>query len=132
MHHYSTVVYAEMTCDPSIHYIWQHLVVHLALRRDYVLKTLLAVSALHLAKRLPPDRREPYTSAAYSYHQIALRSAMPLLSDADALPSDEAVNLFIFTSLTIFFGSVPHTPPPNSRPWLTRLTSRSSVPLPQS
>ncbi|GAB1317818.1 hypothetical protein MFIFM68171_08028 [Madurella fahalii] len=103
MHYYSTVVYADFTCNASLHPIWQHLVVRLALRSDYLLKTLLAVSALHRARRADPESRESYLSTAYSYHQTALQSAMSLMSNSTTLHDDEAVNLFLFSSLTIYF-----------------------------
>lgn len=108
MHYYSTVVYADFTCDTSLHPIWQHLVVRLALRSDYLLKTVLAVSALHRARRVDAGSRDLYISTAYSYHQTALQSAKSLMSDASPLKDDDAVNLFLFSSLTIYFGSYPH------------------------
>jgi hypothetical protein len=100
MHHYSTTVYATLTCDVSIQLAWRDSVVQLSLECDYMMRTLLAVSAIHLAK-LHPENRDLYLSTAFKHHDIALESAMPLLSDPQQV---DARNLFVFSSLTIFFG----------------------------
>jgi hypothetical protein len=103
MHHYSTTVYATLTCKTPLQYIWRDSVVRLALKCDYLMKTLLAVSAVHLAK-LRPESQESYFSTAFQYHTAALQSAAPFLSHVKEV--DDAWNLFIFSSLTIFFGTL--------------------------
>lgn len=64
------------------------------------MRTILALSALHLAHNRPAQR-EFYQAQALSHHQLASRKAMGLLSNATA---DNSENLFLFSILTMFFG----------------------------
>ncbi|OAX78914.1 hypothetical protein ACJ72_06774 [Emergomyces africanus] len=99
MHNFSTSTYATLSCHPSIRNFWKGPVVQMACRCDYVMRTVLAISALHLAN-YSHDRKEMYTSTALTYHRIAAREAMGLMSN---IKKEEANNLFVFSVLTIFF-----------------------------
>ncbi|KKZ61476.1 hypothetical protein EMCG_00138 [[Emmonsia] crescens] len=99
MHHFSTSTYATLSCHPSIRNFWKGPVVQMACRCDYVMRTVLAISALHLANH-SRDRKEMYTSTALTYHRIAAREAMNLMSN---IKKEDANNLFVFSVLTIFF-----------------------------
>ncbi|OJD10806.1 hypothetical protein AJ78_08280 [Emergomyces pasteurianus Ep9510] len=99
MHNFSTSTYATLSCHPSIRNFWKGPVVQMACRCDYVMRTVLAISALHLAN-YSHDRKEIYTSTALTYHRIAAREAMNLMSN---IKKEDANNLFVFSVLTIFF-----------------------------
>ncbi|PGH00593.1 hypothetical protein GX51_05692 [Blastomyces parvus] len=99
MHHFSTSTYATLSCHPPIRNFWKGPVVQMACGCDYVMRTVLAVSALHLAHH-SRDRKEIYTSTALTYHRIAAREAMNLMSN---IKKEDANNLFVFSVLTIFF-----------------------------
>lgn len=67
------------------------------------MRTLLSISALHLAHQRPErSRKEALVAKALLYHRIASREAMELMTGLDAR---NAENLFLFSLLTIFFGS---------------------------
>lgn len=101
MHHFSSHTYATLSCDVAQQDVWRGPIVRMAFDCNYLLKAILAVSALHLAK-LWPEKRATYLSTAFSYYETALTSAIPLMSD---LKEEDARNLFVFSSLTIFFGT---------------------------
>ncbi|TDZ19195.1 Sterol uptake control protein 2 [Colletotrichum orbiculare MAFF 240422] len=99
MHNFTTSVYLTLSTDPLVRQMWRVSVVGLALRCDYVMRTLLSISALHLAHQ-QPGRKEALVAKALSYHRIASRQAMGLMSGLD---EENAENLFLFSLLTIFF-----------------------------
>ncbi|TDZ65256.1 hypothetical protein CTRI78_v003574 [Colletotrichum trifolii] len=100
MHNFTTSVYLTLSTDPLVRQMWRVSVVGLALRCDYVMRTLLSISALHLAHQ-QPGRKEALVAKALSYHRIASRQAMGLMSGLD---EENAEKLFLFSLLTIFFG----------------------------
>ncbi|OJD20657.1 hypothetical protein ACJ73_08009 [Blastomyces percursus] len=95
MHHFSTSTYATLSCHSQIRNFWKGPVVQMACRCDYLMRTVLAVAALHLAHQ-SRDRKEICTSTALTYHRIAAR-------EASDIKKDDANNLFVFSVLTIFF-----------------------------
>ncbi|KAK4444766.1 hypothetical protein QBC34DRAFT_442277 [Podospora aff. communis PSN243] len=120
MHHYSTVVCNTLSCDPEIRPVFQTLTVRAALKCDYLLKTVLAVAAVHMA-RSQPDKGDTYFATALDYYQTALGAANSSLANLKAENDpEEAVNLWFFSSLTIVFvlGSPPQptTHPSNEDP----------------
>lgn len=103
LHYYSTRTYSTLTADPSLWDFWRDHVVQLGLTCDYVMRAVLAVSALHLAYHRP-DRRDHYTAQGILLHQKASRSAMRCMAAAGRdMDKDEAASLFVFSMLTIFF-----------------------------
>ncbi len=72
------------------------------LQSDYTMRAILAVSALHLA-HTQPERSDHYISQGIQYHQEALKSAMQLMETPGG--ADTKITLFMFSMLTIYFGS---------------------------
>lgn len=73
---------------------------HLALESGYLMRQILALSALHLAHhRL--EQRGYYLSLALTHNQAASQEAMKVL---DGVTKESAAGLFIFSTLTIFIG----------------------------
>ncbi|KAF9874992.1 C6 zinc finger protein [Colletotrichum karsti] len=99
IHNFTTSVYTTLSTDPLVCQMWRVSVVRLALKCDYVMRTLLSISALHLAHQ-QPERKEALVAKALLYHRIASREAMDLMSGLD---ERNAENLFLFSLLTIFF-----------------------------
>ncbi len=102
MHNYTTSTYATLSLDTYLRSVWRDPTVQIGLECDYVMKSILAVSALHLARH-QPAQKDYYIDTALAYHQIASRKAFELLSDED-ITFKNARNLFLFSSLTVFFG----------------------------
>ncbi|KAL8403149.1 hypothetical protein RB594_008420 [Gaeumannomyces avenae] len=99
MHYYTTSTHATISSDPTIRNLWRGPVVSMALARPYLMRSLLALSALHLAYNRP-DKRDRYTCVAIEYHQLAVQQAAPLVSD---LSRAEAEHLFVFSVSTMIF-----------------------------
>ena len=64
------------------------------------MRTILALSALHLAYNRPAQK-EHYQAQALAHHKLASREATSLLPHATA---SNAENLLLFSILTMFFG----------------------------
>jgi hypothetical protein len=102
LHNWTTQTYRTLTAEP-IWDFWRDDVVRLGLRCEYVMQTILAVSALHLAFHRP-DRRDEYTTEGILLHQRASRSAMQVMAAMDKEDADQAASLMVFSVLTVFFG----------------------------
>ncbi|EFQ35800.1 hypothetical protein CGRA01v4_04030 [Colletotrichum graminicola] len=99
MHNFTTSVYSTLSTDVIVRQMWKVSVVRMALECEYVMRTLLSISALHLAHQ-QPERKEALVTKALLYHRSASREAMGLMSGLD---ERNAENLFLFSILTIFF-----------------------------
>lgn len=109
MHNFCTSTYATLTHDPRLRDMWRVSAIQIALECDYVLRCVLAVSALQLARHRP-EKRDYYVSEALLHHQIASRAAMAELSN---VTRENMRRLHLFSILTIFFGwSQPGRPRP--------------------
>lgn len=101
---YTTSTYSTFSNDRLVHDFWRRTVPDMGLQCDFVMRCVLALSALHIAS-YRPDKREFYISTALRHHQLASRKAMLLLGH---VTEDTAENLFIFSILTICVGKIPY------------------------
>ncbi|ROT35918.1 hypothetical protein SODALDRAFT_316163 [Sodiomyces alkalinus F11] len=107
MHNFTSFTYATLSSDGMIRNMFRTDVVRMAFVCDYVMRSLLAVSALHLA-HFRPDRRDFYVNRAVMHHRAASQSAVPLLTQFR--PGD-CESLYLFSILTIYFAlGYPHKP----------------------
>lgn len=100
LHNYTIATYATLSNDLLLRQLWKVTVPQMGLSCDYVMRSVLAVSALHMAFHRP-DKREFYISRALLYHQLASRKAMSLMAK---VRSETAENLYLFSILTIYVG----------------------------
>jgi hypothetical protein len=77
--------------------------VQMGLRCEYIMRAILALSALHLASQRS-DRRAFYTSQGLKHHQIASKLAIDLMAEVSAEGAKEQL---VFSILTIYFGMFP-------------------------
>ena len=68
---------------------------------DYVMRGILAVSALHMA-RYRPHRRDELLERAATYNRIASRGAMGFMEE---FRREDQENLWIHSVLTIYYGA---------------------------
>jgi hypothetical protein len=118
LHNFTTKTYSTLTADPSIWAFWRDDVVQLGMSCDYIMRAVLAVSALHLAYHRP-DRRDFYVEEGILLHQKASRSAMLVMAAGNNIDKDQTARLFLFSMLTMFFGMCPgrsQSPPPQPFP----------------
>lgn len=101
LHNYSTTTYATLTTWVTIREFYRTTIVQLDFQHDYIMRTVLAISALHIA-HYRPSMRDHYLSLAATHHQIASRTVMGLM--VEPLTPVKAELLFIFSTLTTYFG----------------------------
>ncbi|KAK8118758.1 Sterol uptake control protein 2 [Apiospora kogelbergensis] len=99
LHNYTTRTYATLSDSLILRDFYRTTAVQYGLENEYIMRTLLSVSASHMAYHRPEMQRH-YQALAMSHHQIATKSAMDLM--ANPTPS-QAEGLFLFSVLTIIF-----------------------------
>lgn len=78
---------------------WRVNVPQMGFTTPYILKGILSLSALHLAK-FRPERREFYLEAALSQHNAAVNLVSQLIL---AITAENCVELFLFSTITNYF-----------------------------
>lgn len=74
LHNFTTTTFVTLSDNLVIRDFYRMSAVKIGLQCDYIMRTVLAVSALHLAYHRP-ETREHYRSLAMTHHQIASRQA---------------------------------------------------------
>ncbi|KAH8647243.1 hypothetical protein BX600DRAFT_151889 [Xylariales sp. PMI_506] len=103
LHNYVTSTCVTMTTRVPMREFYQTTVVQIGLENDYIMRVVLALSALHLAHQ-KPEKRDHYQSIAANYHSTASRTVLDLMK---AVNSDTAPNLYLFSCLTTCFAIAP-------------------------
>ncbi|KAH6874372.1 hypothetical protein B0T10DRAFT_415440 [Thelonectria olida] len=99
LHNFTSSTYSTLTTDPDIRNLWKTAIIRKAIECTYVMHSVLAVSAVHLA-HYRPEKRQSYMSQGLHHHQIATREATQLMSE---LRTEHCEHLWIFSILTIYF-----------------------------
>jgi hypothetical protein len=74
MHNFTTRTFTTLSDNLVIRDFYRMTTVQIGLKCDYIMRALLAVSALHLAYHRP-DMRIHYQTLAASHHQLATKEA---------------------------------------------------------
>lgn len=86
LHNFTTRTFATLSDSIMIRDFYRVSAVQLGLQCDYIMRAVLAVSALHLAYHRP-EMRDHYRSLAMVHHQVASRDASkPSNTPASAIP----------------------------------------------
>jgi hypothetical protein len=96
LHHFTTSTALTLNGDPVIKTIWRINVPQIGFSYDFVMRGILALSSLHLA-RFRPEKHELYVSHAKASHQIGLRASTSLLPH---VTQENCTALYIFSALT--------------------------------
>jgi hypothetical protein len=99
LHNYSTHTSSTLQSDPMLKNIMRVSVPQLGLEYEFVMRGVLALSAIHLA-RFKPDRRDFYISQAMEHHQTGLRLATSILPN---ITEENCSAVYIFSALTLYF-----------------------------
>ncbi|KAH8121174.1 hypothetical protein ACSS6W_009931 [Trichoderma asperelloides] len=99
LHNFTSTTFCTLSIDPTLRTVWKTAVIRKAIDCDYVMRSILAVSAMHLAQ-FRPERRETYMRHGIHHHHLASSAATSLLKDP--LP-ENCENLWIFSVLTMYF-----------------------------
>lgn len=98
LHNFTTSTYTTLTADPWYRDLWKNTIVRQATKCEYVMRAILAVSAMHMLQ-LKPDQKH-YLAHAVRHHQIASRIAIELMRD---IQPEDYENLWLFSILTMIF-----------------------------
>ncbi|KAH6842291.1 hypothetical protein B0I37DRAFT_392918 [Chaetomium sp. MPI-CAGE-AT-0009] len=99
LHTFTTYTCTTLVTDPAIRQFMRTTVVQTATNCEYVMRSILAVSALHLS-RYRPENKKTYLERAMQHHQAATSTALQLMTD---LRADECERLHIFSMMTIYY-----------------------------
>ncbi|KAG6361706.1 hypothetical protein INS49_009934 [Diaporthe citri] len=99
LHHYTTSACLTFSTDPMVRNFWRVNVPQIGFTTPYVLKGLLSLSALHLAK-FRPERKDFYLAAALSQHNAAVSLVSRLIL---AITAENCVEHFLFSTITNYF-----------------------------
>jgi len=99
LHNFTTATAATLHTDSALKELWKINVPKIGFRYEFVMRGILSLSALHLA-RYQPEKRDIYLSQAMHHHDFGLRIATSVLSNAN---EDNASAVYIFSALTLFF-----------------------------
>ncbi|KAI0401316.1 hypothetical protein F4802DRAFT_580864 [Xylaria palmicola] len=97
-HHFITSTSLTLACDPNARNFWRVNVPQLGFSHPYVLKGVLSIAALHLA-RLRPQQKDVLVEQAMMHHTTASSMALPLITTARG---ENFPPIFHFSMLTTF------------------------------
>jgi hypothetical protein len=101
LHNFTKETYATFANESSVlRNFFRTSVVHMGLRNAYVMRAVLALSALHLAHVRGDD---VYRARATARCWVASHTAVGLMT-ANTITSEMALSLFIFSTLMTFYG----------------------------
>jgi hypothetical protein len=111
LHHWTANAYAGFGDSPGDDLVWRDEVTRLGLLYPFLMRGILAVSALHLA-RLHPTQKEHYLSLGAFHQNLALPCYRYLLSDiANRMDQDNChAVLFCGELITSYAFARPHSP----------------------
>ena len=99
LHNFSTSTCFTLSSNPVLKTLWRINVPQLGFSHDFVMRGILAVSALHLA-HFRPERKDRYVAQAMRLHQSASHVATTLLPN---VTQDNCSALYMFSILTCIF-----------------------------
>lgn len=98
-HHYHTSTCFTFTTEPLARSFWQLAAPQIGFSNPYILRSILAITALHLS-RFKKGREGFFLARAHAHHRAALESAKSALGDSDG---NNCEQLLLFTILCKFF-----------------------------
>ncbi|KAH8588277.1 hypothetical protein B0O99DRAFT_677554 [Bisporella sp. PMI_857] len=101
LHHFCTSTYYTLSHNSILRTMYQTTVVKIGCACDYVMYSILSISALHLS-RLNADQERHLLSQALDLHHLAITTGLPALQNITA---ENCTCLYIFSVLTFIFES---------------------------
>ncbi|OHX00508.1 C6 zinc finger domain-containing protein, partial [Colletotrichum incanum] len=98
LHHYCNFTAQTLSESPLLRDFWRVNVVKLGLQCDYVMRSILSLSALDLAHQ-NPERKDSLLETSIFHHDISSRTAIGLMEN---IQDDNKAELFIFSVLTVY------------------------------
>jgi hypothetical protein len=99
LHNFSTSTCYTLHSDPALKTLWRINVPQLGFQYDFVMRGILALSALHLAY-YRPEKRDLFIAQAKAQTQAGLRAATSMLMN---ITQENCSAVWIFSALTCIF-----------------------------
>ncbi|KAH8197058.1 hypothetical protein TruAng_008765 [Truncatella angustata] len=99
LHHYTTSACLTFSTEPMVRNFWRVNVPQMGFTTPYILKGMLSLSALHLAK-FRPDRKDFYVAQAFLHHNAAVNMVSPIITK---ITVENCVPVFLFSTITNYF-----------------------------
>lgn len=114
LHHYTATVYSvlDTRTDPKLQRVWQDTVVQIAFQHPFLLRGILAISALHLAYQTPGGR-ESFLLQSSQHLEPSLQAFKTLIAnpvDTSAPPLFACASLLVVHSFGISTLHEPNDP----------------------
>ncbi|KAG9228599.1 hypothetical protein BJ875DRAFT_233239 [Amylocarpus encephaloides] len=100
LHNFCTSTCLTLHRDSTLKTLWKINVPQVGFTWEFVMRGILALSALHMAHYVP-GKRDFYKSQAMIQHQSGLRVAVSMLPH---LTNENVEALYIFSTMTLFIG----------------------------
>ncbi|KAH9209566.1 hypothetical protein DL95DRAFT_371997 [Leptodontidium sp. 2 PMI_412] len=98
-HHFCTSTAFTINLDPTMCRLWSNTIPVLGLRHDFVMHSILALGALHIA-HLNLEKRDIFTGQAMMHHKAGLAKATPALME---FAEENASAMYLFSALTCLY-----------------------------
>ena len=124
-HHFITSMGPSVEVGDNIQALWTEIIPQIAFKHDFLMHSLLAVSALHTAHTIT-EHRDLYSEQAASHQNQASRLAQSEMMNANVSNSDA---LFAYSIFTMWYSFASHALPlmENSRRPLQRAIQTINV-----
>lgn len=106
MHNYTTSTANSLGDNYVVRTIFRLSVPKLCLSHPFLMRSILALSALHIA-HFTPSLRDQLTSYALQQHQAASQTASSILAN---VTEDNCLAIYLFSVITYFFAMATPTP----------------------
>ncbi|KEY69779.1 hypothetical protein S7711_03758 [Stachybotrys chartarum IBT 7711] len=109
LHQFTSSTCMTFSVDPLVRNFWRIDFVQMGFTHRFLLRSTLALAALHLAHH-QTRRREALNEAAMIHHSAASSAVVPLISN---MSSDNAIPVFLFSVITSFIAFASPKEPDN-------------------
>lgn len=104
IHHWTLSTHDSLTSHPLLRPFWLRNAVKVGFRCAFVMRTILALSAVHLGT-LNPERREVLLQHALTHQNLAATTAREFIHPGVHIEDTEMQeNLFLYSVLVLFYG----------------------------
>ncbi|KAI0376826.1 hypothetical protein F5Y04DRAFT_265583 [Hypomontagnella monticulosa] len=98
LHHFTTSTCFTFSSEPMVRNFWRVNVPRMGFTYHYVLKSILSIAALHLA-RSKPNRRDILIEQAMVHQNASSSMVLPVLNE---ISSSDSIPIFFFSMLTTY------------------------------
>lgn len=103
LHHFTTETCMTLSDRAQSHHLWRLTVPQIAFQHEFLMRSILAISALHLSY-LKPHKCEYYTQVAVQQQDAALRQFRPIMENIGSVDESQCDAFLGMSSLLVVYG----------------------------